>query len=195
MTPWLLMDYGDVISRPYDEASLSAIAARLGLDPEELGVRYWADRQRFDAGQDATAYWSGVARRPLGDGEVAELVRIDCAGWARLDPAMVDLLDEQSAAGTRLALLSNAPHFQGDAFDELAWTERFEHRFVSARLGLVKPDPAIFTHVLSVLDAPASDVTFVDDRRANVEAAAAVGLRAIVYSGDVGELRSTLGRS
>lgn len=192
MTPWLLVDYGDVISRPYDEASSTTIAERLGLETTDFLERYWADRRHFDAGQDASAYWSGVARRPLGEAEVTELVRIDCAGWARLDPEVLELLDEQAAAGTRLALLSNAPHFQADAFDELVWTDRFEQVFVSARLGLVKPDPAIFEHVLSALGATASDVTFVDDRPANVEAARAVGVGAIVFTGAAG-LRAALG--
>ena len=192
MTPWLLMDYGDVISRPYDESSSTAVADLLGLGVEELMERYWVDRASFDAGQDAHAYWSGVARRDLTEEEVGELVGADRSGWARLDADVLDLLDEQRAAGTRLALLSNAPHFQADAFDELAWTDRFEHRFVSARLGLVKPDPAIFEHVLSVLETAPGDVTFVDDRRANVDAATGLGMSGIVFEG-VADLRARLG--
>ena len=52
--------------------------------------------------------------------EAHELDRVDIGGWARVDPGMLDLLDEQSAAGVRLALLSNAPLIQAEAFDELA---------------------------------------------------------------------------
>ncbi len=62
---------------------------------------------------------------------------------------------------------------------------------MSSRLGLVKPDPAIFEHALAVLDAKPDEVTFVDDRPENVEAAARVGLRAVHFTG-VDQLRADL---
>ena len=117
---------------------------------------------------------------------------MDLGGWARVNDDVLELVEEQRAAGVRLALLSNAPHVQAEAFEQVEWTRPFEHVFVSARLGMVKPDPAIFEHVLKELGARPEDVTFVDDRAANVEAAAALGIRALLFTG-VEELRSALG--
>ncbi|MCW2758413.1 MAG: hypothetical protein JWO46_2159, partial [Nocardioidaceae bacterium] len=144
MTPWLLLDYGDVISRPYDASVRGEVAALLDLDPAVVEERYWTDRLDLDAGLPTPPYWSGVAGRPVDQAEAATLDRVDLGGWARVDEEMLALVEEQRAAGVRLALLSNAPHVQADAFDEVAWTAPFERLFVSARLGLVKPDPAIF---------------------------------------------------
>lgn len=191
MTPWLLLDYGEVISRPYDVTVRDEIARRLALQPEVAEQRYWADRPALDGGRDSSGYWAGVAGRPVTRDEARELDLVDLSGWAHVDEEMLALIEEQRATGVRLALLSNAPHVQADAFEQVAWTAPFERIFVSARLGLVKPDPAIYAHVLDELEVPAADVTFVDDREANVQAAAELGIRAILFTG-VADLREAL---
>lgn len=191
MTPWLLLDYGEVISRPYDVSVRDEIARRLSLHPEVAEERYWADRPALDGGRESSGYWAAVAGRPVTADEARELDLVDLSGWAHVDEEMLALIEEQRATGVRLALLSNAPHVQADAFEQVAWTAPFERIFVSARLGLVKPDPAIYAHVLDELGVPAADVTFVDDREANVQAAADLGIRAILFTG-VADLRAAL---
>lgn len=191
MTPWLLLDYCEVISRPYDDTVRLELARRLSLSAELTEERYWAGRPGLDGGDESVGYWSAVAGRPVEAGEARELDLVDLAGWARVDEEMLALVEEQRAAGVRLALLSNAPHVQADAFEQVAWTEPFERIFVSSRLGMVKPDPLIYRHVLDELGVAAADVTFVDDREANVRAAAELGIRAILFTG-VAALRAAL---
>lgn len=192
MTPWLLLDYGDVISLPYDEQVGAEVARLLDLNRDELMERYWVNRAHLDAGQPTGPYWSGVAGRDVSDDEAAQLDKVDLGGWARTNAEMLDLIEELKASGVRLALLSNAPHVQAEAFDEVAWTAGFEHVFVSARLGMVKPDREIFQHVLDELDARPEDVTFVDDRAVNVDAAAGMGMNALLFT-TVEDLRAQLG--
>ena len=192
MTPWLLLDYGDVISLPYDQEVGAEVARLLDLSSQELMERYWVNRAHLDAGLPTAPYWSAVAGRDVSEDEAAQLDAVDLSGWARTNAEMLELVEEQRAAGVRLALLSNAPHVQADAFERVAWTAGFERVFVSARLGMVKPDPAIFEHVLAELDAHPHDVTFVDDRPANIESAAAVGIRSLLFTG-VAQLRAALG--
>jgi putative hydrolase of the HAD superfamily len=55
-------------------------------------------------------------------------------------------------------------------------------RFYSCRLRATKPDPVAYTEVLAELGADPAEVTFVDDRPANVAGAAAVGLRAVLFT-------------
>jgi putative hydrolase of the HAD superfamily len=191
VTPWLLLDYGDVISLPYDEQVGAEVARLLDLAPEELMERYWVNRSLLDSGVPSVPYWSGVAGRDVSEAEAAQLDEVDLGGWARTNADMLAFVEEQKAAGVRLALLSNAPHVQADAFEKVAWTAGFEHVFVSARLGMIKPDRAIFEHVLEELGARPQDVTFVDDRAANIEAAAALGIRTVLFT-SVEELRARL---
>ncbi|HEY5335968.1 MAG TPA: HAD family phosphatase [Mycobacteriales bacterium] len=194
MTPWLLVDYGMVISLPFDEDAYDALADLLGTEARHLRERYWQHRLAYDGGQSSEDYWSRVAGRPVSEAEAASLNAQDVAGWERVDPLVLDLLDEQRQRGTRLALLSNAPFTQADAYDRAAWARLFEHLLVSSRLGLTKPDPAIFARALKLLEAAPRDVTFVDDRPENVAAAAVLGLHTIRYNG-VDDLRHLLLRA
>jgi len=50
-----------------------------------------------------------------------------------------------------------------------------------ARIREVKPDVAIFRHVLDELGATAAQTTFLDDRLENVDAARALGIRATAF--------------
>lgn len=68
----------------------------------------------------------------------------------------------------------------------LPYDELFDAQFYSCDIGLAKPDPAYFTHVLETLGVRAEDVLFLDDTPANVESAARLGLRAELFLGDGG---------
>jgi HAD superfamily hydrolase (TIGR01509 family) len=57
----------------------------------------------------------------------------------------------------------------------------FEVLFISAELGLAKPDPRIFSLALEGLQVAPGQAVFVDDFRENVEAAAALGLHGIQF--------------
>ena len=55
--------------------------------------------------------------------------------------------------------------------------------FCSGYVGLRKPDPAIFRMALEILQRPAAEVIFIDDREKNAAAATAMGLHGLVYKG------------
>ena len=51
----------------------------------------------------------------------------------------------------------------------------FDRRFISGVLGLIKPDPAIYAHVEAETGVAPEGLLFIDDRPANIAAAAARG--------------------
>ena len=60
--------------------------------------------------------------------------------------------------------------------------QRFRHVVVSGRIGMVKPDPAIYAHALEMMGNPApSDVFFIDDAAKNIAAADALGFRTHLF--------------
>jgi putative hydrolase of the HAD superfamily len=185
MTTWMLLDYGEVISRPQSAEAVSSLAALAGQEPARFRDRYWRYRPTYDRGQLAHDYWGAVLDRSLSpdDPLVGELTRIDVESWSDLDPAVLRMIEE---AGERqgLALLSNAPEPMAAAIDRAAWAQPFAHRFYSCRFGLAKPDAALFRLVLESLEAAPEQVTFLDDRAENVEAAAALGINAILHRAD-----------
>jgi 2-haloacid dehalogenase len=69
------------------------------------------------------------------------------------------------------------PHVEGK-YDFL---RRFRHVVVSGRLGMVKPDPRIFAHMLEHVEQPAERCVFIDDNVHNTDAANALGFHGIAH--------------
>jgi 2-haloacid dehalogenase len=61
--------------------------------------------------------------------------------------------------------------------------ERFQHIVLSGDVKLVKPDPAIFRHLFRALQCQPEEIVFLDDNRANVAAARALGIETIHWVG------------
>ena len=58
----------------------------------------------------------------------------------------------------------------------------FEGAVVSAEIGLMKPDPAIFRHMLETFKLTASETVFLDDYQVNIDGARSVGLEARLFT-------------
>jgi len=87
---------------------------------------------------------------------------------------------------------TNVLHAARHASEEAVY-DLFDHRFLSHEIGLVKPDRAIFDHVLAELGVAPSRVLFLDDNLPNVDGARAAGLQAERVRG-VHEVALALGR-
>lgn len=185
MIDWLVFDLGDVVLRRTQ--ALPDLARLCGAPPKELIAGYWTHRRDYDRTSDARAFWTAVATgagtdRPS-DGLVAELVRVDDAGWSVADEDVLALVDDAARVGLRLAVLSNAPSSMGRLIAAEPWAARFEALVFSGDLGMLKPDEEIYRHLLGRLGAEASQVAFLDDRMDNVEGALALGIRAVPFTG------------
>ena len=73
-------------------------------------------------------------------------------------------------------------------FDFLGW---FDGIVISGELGVAKPDPRIFAHVLETYGLRADATVFIDDLPANIAAADAAGMRPILFT-DPDALRAAL---
>ncbi len=58
----------------------------------------------------------------------------------------------------------------------------FEGAVVSAEIGLMKPDPAIFHHAIERFGLVAAETVFLDDIEANVEGARSAGMAALLFT-------------
>ncbi len=61
----LLVDYGEVISAPLAESTITGLAALAGQPRAIFLDRYWQHRPAYDLGQPAAGYWSQVLDRDL----------------------------------------------------------------------------------------------------------------------------------
>ena len=107
-------------------------------------------------------------------------------------PGMAALLTDLKAAGYRLFLLSNTSAAWHRFRSQILGIEYFDDALVSADVGLVKPDPAIFRLACERFGIIPSESAFIDDTPINAEAAHYVGMRAFVFNDDVDALRAQL---
>ncbi len=185
----VVFDYGEVISRPQEEAQRAAMERLAGVPADLFWSAYWNERRAYDAGLPASEYWGRIARRTGASWDTARIQSLwasDIASWLSTDPEVTALAGALAARGVRLALLSNAPSDIAGALRHSPVLAPFESAFFSCDLEICKPDPAIYRHVLRELGTEAGRTAFIDDREENVLAAKREGIDAHQYEGSAG---------
>ena len=92
--------------------------------------------------------------------------------------AMNALVTRAKRHGIRTALLSNS---WGNRYPRDGWDDMFDVVVISGEVGMRKPEPQIFELTAGRLGVAAGECVFVDDLRANVEAANRLGMTAILH--------------
>ena len=123
-----------------------------------------------------------IARHP----DKADLIRAFRARWWEMIPGPIetnvaivgDLIDR----GLDVTALTNwAPDTFTDAEEKFPILKRFRGVTVSGRVGLVKPDAAIYRHHADTYGLDPAKTLFFDDNPVNVEAARKAGWQAEQY--------------
>lgn len=107
--------------------------------------------------------------------------------WRRPLPGMPELLLDLRAARVPLAIVSNSEGRLAELVAELGWNDWFQVIADSGRLGVEKPDPAIFRWVLGRLGlSPDSLVHVGDVYEADVRGALAAGVVPVWFGAHAG---------
>ncbi|GAA4176109.1 HAD family phosphatase [Gryllotalpicola koreensis] len=191
----VVFDYGEVISLTPTDADRAAILALAGVPAEPFWRAYFAHRDGLDQGTAGVrAYWQAIAGE-LGvawsDARIHELWAADFRSWLSVNPGTIEVLADLKAGGTKLALLSNAGPDFGSYFRHGPLSDWFDAFYVSGELKLLKPEAAIYEHVLADLGITAAEMVFTDNRADNVAGAEALGITGHVFT-DAASLRAFL---
>jgi putative hydrolase of the HAD superfamily len=183
----VLFDYGMVLSGPPDPSAWIDMERILGVDERTFEAAYWKQRDAYDRGKvSGPAYWENLARdchKSLDASELGALIAADTAAWTQPNQPMIDWAVGLQRAGMKTGILSNI----GDAMEagireRFPWLKEFAHATFSHRLGIAKPDPAIYRHAAEGLQVPVGEILFVDDKEENILAARAAGMVGAQYS-------------
>jgi putative hydrolase of the HAD superfamily len=191
----IVFDYGEVLSMSQSDTDKQGIVATAGVADDAFWPAYWRHRDDLDHGTVTVAdYWARVGSDlglEFGPADVQRLWALDFRSWISVEPGSIDILHELAEGGTRVALLSNAGFDFGDPFRRAPFARYFERIFVSAELGMIKPDPEIYRHVARELGVEPTALVFIDNKKVNVEGAEQAGVTGHVFVG-VPELRAFL---
>lgn len=110
---------------------------------------------------------------------------------------MTELVKDISKTGAGLYLLSNISRGFARDYPTVLWIKEllslFDGMVFSGVIGLVKPDKAIFRHLLCEFDLRPEDCIFIDDSSVNILGAKEVGIDGYLFDGDAYKLRQYLG--
>lgn len=115
----------------------------------------------------------------------------------RLDPYtdMLEFIKELSSIGYRLVVLSNTIEAHARELKSAGIYEGFDHLFLSHEIGMRKPDPEIYQHVLTALSVSPQATLFIDDDRKNIEVAVSLGMNGVLFTDEhktISEIRTAL---
>jgi HAD superfamily hydrolase (TIGR01509 family) len=166
------------------------IVAQLYPDPKvQAEIREFIfehpDWHEFDRGtltaESATTHFAKLSGRS--PDEVRELIRATAESLRPIE-GTIELLEKLAAAGVHLYLLSNMPVSTYEILVQRhAFFEYFRHMVISGAILLLKPEPAIYQHLVEKTGIVPAESVFIDDLERNVAAARDAGLHAIRFTG------------
>ncbi len=181
----------DVMSTLVHDPIFDAAPAHFGCDARTLLSSLDRDVWlAFERGEiDEERYYRTCFRdRREVDGAAFRAAMVGGYAWL---PGIEQLLDELRGAGVAMHALSNYPIWWRHIEAKLGLGRYLSWRFVSCEMGVRKPDAEAFLGPAAALGVPPEALVFVDDQVGNVEAAAALGLDAIRFTG-AADLRGAL---
>ena len=187
-------DVGGVLLRTEDPAPRRQWEQRLGLPQKKLDAVVF-DNPVSDlatVGRASTDdVWAEVGRElNLAADALAELR----ADFFRGDAFDVDLLAfvRSLRPQVKTGIISNAWPDALDANFRVFNATTFDALVFSGTEGVAKPGAEIYRRALARLDVAASEAVFVDDVRANVDGARAVGMQGVLFTGPAEVRREVL---
>lgn len=185
MVKIILFDLGGVLVNWDGNAGLSNL---IGDDfSQEDARRFWflsPAVARFETGQISPEEFARQALSELSLEISTKEWLSHFISWDRGPfPGAAELLEELEAHH-QMGCLSNNNELHWNRLCEIYKFGRYlPHQYLSHKIGMFKPDPAIFEYVIHDLDISAASIVYLDDSPENVEAASGTGMRARLARG------------
>ncbi len=110
---------------------------------------------------------------------------------AAVDQQVLDIISRLRSR-YKVGLLSNAPSsFLRSLLADHDLEKHFDTIIISSEVGMIKPHPEIFQHILDEMGVKPHEAVFIDDNPKNVAGGEAVGIQGVVYT-DPASLRAQL---
>jgi len=182
----IVLDFGGVIIRTIDHTGRRELEKKYGLPEGSIHTLVFESSvsQSASVGElDSSKIWNFIADElSLSEDELKQFKEKFWAG-DYIDHDLMDFM-KSCRPSYKTAILSNA---WNNLRTMLADTylikegETVDHILVSAELGVVKPNPAIYRILAETLDCDFKDILFVDDFIENIVGAKSMGIQTIHY--------------
>lgn len=181
----VIWDMGGVLVRTEDFGPRQKLAEQYGLTMAEIDTLVFGTEENNLAQLGKISHvehWKSVGQElGLGTEEVKEFEKQFFAGDV-LDLELIETIREHKKNGFHTTLLSNAlSNLREVIVNEWQAEDAFQDMIISAEVGLMKPDPAIYQLTLEKIGFAADESVFIDDMPRNIQAAREAGMHGVVF--------------
>ena len=192
----ILFDIGGVLlTNGWDHYERSIVIEQFRLDRDALESRHAKVFEAWERGElSLDEYLDAVVFYEPRTFARQEFFSAICAQSKELPQGALCILKELAASDKcRIGALNNEARETHEVrVEKFGLHNHFQYMFTSCYMGIRKPDPRIYLRALGILGDKPQKSLFIDDRLENVAAAAAVGMKAIQFTGEE-QLRKQLG--
>lgn len=175
----VLMDYDSeayLIRLGFDEKTRAAVQAAMFQNP------LWNETDR-GVMSDEELEEGFVKNAPAEYEDAVRLAYQRASETISLLPYAVDWVKDLKERGYHLYILSNySRKIYEETKDQMEFLPYIDYPLFSYRCRLIKPDPAIYQHLLNTCSLEPRETVFIDDRPENIAAAEKEGIHGICFS-------------
>ena len=180
----VIWDMGGVLLRTEDQSFRHKLADEMNVSLRDLYTAVFDSESAAKAtiGEiSAEQHWDSVRTHfNLDDQQLDRFIEMFFEG-DQLDTVLMDFI-QSLRPKCITALLSNAwtnaREFLSQQYSLLGF---FDYALFSAEIGVAKPDPDIYKHLLGLMSMEPRNAIFIDDMAENVEAARKLGIKGIQF--------------
>ncbi len=191
MVNTIIIDFGGVLGTDADTIFIVTLSKH-GISQKaamEIWDKHWPKMGVGD--EHVESIWKTVKKRTTSD---IKKVIADYNGMVHVNNLMIELCKKIKKKGYKMGVLAN------ETFDWMnikrekgKLNEVFDAVFSSADLKSLKPLKNSYMKILKSLKARPEEALFIDDRKRNVEAANALGMKGLVFR-DIVQLKKDLSK-
>lgn len=177
-----IFDMGEVLI--LNVKNLQAIAERFSLDYKPFRAFYGLYDKDLMEGKMESMDFFGIMEKKYN-------VKINENLFIRdfhplPNPYMMETIDKLREKGHRCVLGSNTfvPHMTVVEKMEEKPLSHLDHLYLSYKMGVAKPSPDFFLHILEKEKVSPEDTVFIDDRAYNTDVASSLGIKTLLYDNE-----------
>lgn len=176
-------DFGGVLVRTEFQAPRQQLAERLGMEYEDLMRVVFESETARQASLgliEEQAHWEAILRALRLPTDQRQALTNAFFGGDVTDRNLIAFL-RGLRPQFKIGLISNAWSGLRAYITDQGFADVFDTMIISAEVGLMKPDAAIYHLALERLGVQPAEAVFVDDFVENIEGARAVGMHAVHF--------------
>ncbi|MDO9509097.1 MAG: HAD family phosphatase [Thermovirgaceae bacterium] len=176
-------DFGGVIAEEGFREGMRTLALRFGLDPGEtikMAFRLVFEVRFVEGVCSEKDFWGMFRERAGVDADDATLREMVLSRFV-VRPWMLELAKSLKERGYIVAMLTDQAGWLKELDLETPFLHLFDPVINSWDTGKTKKDPTAFTDLAAAVGLDPQEILFVDDNEGNIERAASMGLKTILF--------------